>query len=500
MIYAGHNEYYGALGVGSSESLGRSPGVVRLYLGLQNLRIVQALRSMLASAAAALSGAESGQRPGSTLMERMVGEQKIPYRSALFHAGLRQFQYNLGDLLNRYRQAGVPVMIGTVVSNERDQPPFISGFSQDTDQEEWRGLSTEVEASLAREDTAAALSALDAMSSVDSLAATPFYLAGRLYDRQGLYGRARQAYIRAKDRDELRFRAPEAINRIIRQEAARHGAILVEAGQALAGASPTGIPGRNVMTEHLHPNVVGYFHLADAYYDALRAQNLIGDWSRAVPDAVARREILVTPIDSIAGAYRVQSLMASWPFRPIGSPVLPLDTIAAGTEEGRLGLLLYERKMTHIDALDELQKHYTRTGNYRGALQAQLSIIQRYPFLPNPYLAAANVLMAQGRFDEAITYCEASLDRARSSEGLRMLGSLLLRVGRRHDAIPHLEQSVEMEPTNLQSMYNLAGAYALTGAYGRSRAMAARILETYPQHADTRRLLGSLPAGNSATP
>ena len=41
LIYAGHNEYYGSLGVGSAESLGRFPGMVNLYLELQHLRVVR---------------------------------------------------------------------------------------------------------------------------------------------------------------------------------------------------------------------------------------------------------------------------------------------------------------------------------------------------------------------------------------------------------------------------------------------------------------------------
>ena len=51
LIYAGHNEYYGALGVGSSESFGRHPAVVNLDLRLQNFRTVQGLRDLLSAIA-----------------------------------------------------------------------------------------------------------------------------------------------------------------------------------------------------------------------------------------------------------------------------------------------------------------------------------------------------------------------------------------------------------------------------------------------------------------
>ncbi|NNE45566.1 MAG: tetratricopeptide repeat protein [Rhodothermales bacterium] len=493
LIYAGHNEYYGALGVGSSESLGRSPVVVRAYLKLQNLRLVQGLRSLLSSAAAAFQGRERGQRPGATLMERMVGRQRIPYDSRIFRDGLRQFRYNLGDILERYRDAGIPVLIGTVASNVRDQPPFISRPAAATDIKRWQARLASTRDQIARGDSSAALRSLEEMIRTDSLAADPFYLIGRLYDGRKQFAAARRAYVMAKDRDELRFRAPEAINRIIRETASRFGATVVETEQALAAVSAGGIPGSDVMTEHLHPNIDGYFNIADSFYDALRSGRFVGEWAGAISRETARRELLVTPIDSIAGLYRIQSLMSSWPFRPAGAAPLPLDTIAASTEEGRLALRVFEREMRQLDALDELQKHYTRNGNYVGALKALLSIIQRYPFLPNPYLAAANIMIAQGRYQEAIEYCEASLDRLDSADGRRMLGSLLVQAGRNAEAIPHLERSVQIEPSSLQALYNLAGAYALTGQFVRARETGARVLELYPGHQDTRRLLASLP-------
>ncbi len=495
LIYAGHNEYYGALGVGSSESLGRTPAVVRAYLSLQDFRVVQALRALIVRLAGTVRGKAEGQRPSDTLMRRMVGEQRIPYGSRLYKQGLIQFRHNLSDILRRYRAAGVPVFIGTVVSNERDHPPFISGLSERTEPDEWNRSMTDARR-LAGTDTTAALEVLQALVRTDSLAADPYYLAGRLFDGLHRYPEARRAYQTAKDRDELRFRAPEAINAVIREEAARYGAVVVESERAVSQVSPGGIPGNNVMTEHLHPNIDGYFYLSDAYYAALRESGLIGEWRRPIPTAVARSELLVTPIDSIVGLYRVQSLVQQWPFRPIGAPPARLDTLAVGTEEGRLGLELFLQRIRRLDALDELQRYYSRTGQSKKALQALLAIIQRYPFLPGPYLAAANLLVNQGRLREAEEYCLAALDREQSAEGFRLLGSLQLHRGDVQPAIDNLERAVQLDPNSVPALYNLAGAYALSRSYTRARDLGERVLELNPNHADTRRLLGSLPREN----
>lgn len=247
------------------------------------------------------------------------------------------------------------------------------------------------------------------------------------------------------------------------------------------------------MTEHLHPNIRGYFLLADAFYDAIHDEGLIGEWRTVVGQGQAERELLVTSIDSIAGAYRIQNLKNSWPFRPFDAPDVPLDTIAAGTVEGRLGLALYQRSLPRADALEELHRHYVASNNLTAALQSLYSIIQRYPFLSEPYLAASNVLVRARRYDDALEYALAASERGVNPDAHRMAGTLLVQKRRFDEAIPHLNKSLEADPANLQSLYNLAGAYALSGRADESREVANRILTTYPDHPDTKRLLDSLP-------
>ena len=212
LIYAGHNEFYGAMGVGSTKSLGWSRVLVNLYLRLQDLRIVQGLRALMGRAATGLGGRAPGERPGRTLMEEMVGEQRIPYRARLYRQGLAQFRGNLRDLLARYRVHHIPVFIGTVASNERTHKPFISGLAPGTDAAAWQARYEEALRRVQQGDTSGALAALDALIAVDTLAADAYYEKARLLDAAGRFPEARRVYLQAKDRDELRFRAPEDVN------------------------------------------------------------------------------------------------------------------------------------------------------------------------------------------------------------------------------------------------------------------------------------------------
>ena len=77
------------------------------------------------------------------------------------------------------------------------------------------------------------------------------------------------------------------------------------------------------MVEHLHPNIDGYFIMADAIYDGLMAADILGTPGRAVDAGLARQEMPVTAIDRLAGDYRVARLKLDWPFKAIKEPYQP---------------------------------------------------------------------------------------------------------------------------------------------------------------------------------
>lgn len=495
LIYTGHNEYYGALGVGSSESLGMLRPLVRVYLRLQHLRTVQLLRAALATVAGWVSGTVHGTAPESTLMERMVGEQSIPYGSPLYELGLRQFEENLDALLAKFRAKGVPVLVSTVASNERDQPPFISRLAPETDSTAWQAHFRRGTDALQRGDTTAALHALDEALRVDSLPAQGWYLRARLLEGRGRFAEARRSYQAARDRDLLRFRAPGAVNAIIRAAATREGVTLVDAEAAFAAAAPHGLIGHPLMLEHLHPTVDGYFLLADAFYEALRHEGLVGAWERPVPKAAARSELLFTAVDSLFGMLRVRQLMGSWPFQPPGVFDRSLDTLTAHDPVEDLALRLYRGQLTWRAATENLRNYYVHQGDYHRALRAALTLIQEYPFLPEPYAQAADILVKQRRYEEAIVYFEAANEREENAQVLYMIGSLHLALGRQAEGVARLERAVALNPRHLDALLRLGAAYALAGRTTQARDVLLRVQQLAPDNEQVRQLLARLPAG-----
>lgn len=493
LVYAGHNEYYGALGVGSSESLGRSPGFVNLYLRLQRFRVVQALRGLIQKAMSAGNGATSAS-DGATMMERMVGEQAIPYGSELDLAGERQFRANLGAVLATLRTAGVPTFVGTLASNEGDQPPFISAPATG-DPAAWRArvqaatTNPAALATLAREDTldadvrfalGRALLATDSIGAKDSIG-------------------ARAAFQAARDRDRLRFRAPTRFNAAIRQMAAASGATVVETEAHLARASPRGIIGHAMMVEHLHPTAAGYFLLADAFYDALRRARVGGDYGPGVSRADAYAERLMTPVDSLVGALRLWQLRSMWPFQPVGVRAPYLDTLRARTPLDSLARALFERRMSWAEVNEAQHAYFMRTGNVAAALRVARAMIQEYPFSEGVHRAAGQTLVEAQRYREAVPYFEAALAAQDTPEGHGALGTLLVALGDTRAAVPHLEVAARGRPNDPSIHYNLAGAYAMLGRWvdaERAAAVAARLA---PERQDVRELHAQIAQKRSAT-
>lgn len=474
LIYAGHNEFYGALGVASAESLGRRRSVVQLYLRLQRLRVFQALSAILGRLAEAAATSAADER---TLMERMVGQQSIAYESALYRRGLVQFRGNLRAMLERYTARDIPVYVATLASNERGHPPFMGEPARA--QRAWAAHHEAALRLAQRGSIDSALVAIDRAVAVDTLAARSHFSRARILEWAHRPEEARQAYTLAKDLDRLRFRASEHVNEIIRDEAARSGATVVDVRSALAARSRDGIIGSDLMLEHLHPNVEGYFVMADAFYRAL-----VSDSARYVSAERARREVLFTAVDSLFGAYRLRQLLGSWPFKPAGTPLATLDTVTARNPVEEIALDLFRGRRTWYEATAALRSRYAERGDYHHALQAALAMVQQYPYLGAPYLDAARILVEQGRLEEALPYLEATADLQESADAHYLMGNIHLAYGRAEQAIWHLRRAVDLEPESEVMLFQLSQAFVLTRRWSEAAEVLDRLLRVAPRHGD----------------
>lgn len=515
LVYAGHNEYYGAYGVASTVSLGRRPALIRAYLELRRFRLVQLLGSTV-RAVRGLFGAGESARPR-TMMERLARDELVRYGSDRWRAGVRQFRRNLDALLGLYRESGVPVLVGTLSSNLRDQPPF-RGTPVAEDSAAWNRLMRRAGEAASRGDTAAALEALEAAIRADSTAANAFYARAHLLDGLGRLPAARRLYGAARDRDQVPFRAPAAMNRVIREEAGEHGAVVVPVLERLEAGSPAGIVGDSLMLEHLHPTVHGQFLIAGAFYRTLLEQGLPAAWGDTVPATEARSRVPVTALDSLYGRMVISRLTSGWPFRE-GDPTESLaDTLTATNRIEELAVSRIREGLGWAEATHRLRDHYTEEEQFRRAIHVDRVLAQTLPFTGRYHLHAARLALRLGDREQALELFRTAYRREETADAARMIGGLLAATGRRDSAARYFERAAELAPDDRQAtaalkafralpglrrrvaraprdpdaLTQLAAVYLLTGQYRRARTLVRRALEQAPDHARARDLSSQL--------
>ena len=421
VIYVGHNEYLGILGVGSSLRMASSPALTRAFLAVREVRLFQLMSRLLGNRMA--GGGEGPAAAADSLMARVAGERSIPLESAVYRRGLEQFKSNLGRLLDKYRSAGIPVFIGTLVSNERDQMP---------------------------------LAVLGAAETDAAGAAKTAYHAAQDAEAAEDFDAARSGYAWARDLDPLRFRAPSVFNETVAAVAKAHGATLVDPHTAFERASPHGLIGNSLLLEHVHPNLDGYFLLADAFFDSMVAQGLPGRPEVVVPDAVARTEMPVSDIDRYLGDYKVLRVKSGWPFAAsYAEPQLPTPV----SEGERLAQDLYFQRTNWPDAQEKLRRYYQATGDKAGYTRVTAILADAFPFA------------GQLQFESA---------------------AALIELGRPADALRYSKIAVELEPRNVNHLLVHAHALILTGRRDEGRVLLEKVLMLEPGNATARNVLQQL--------
>ncbi|MEP6506930.1 MAG: hypothetical protein ABJC63_01795 [Gemmatimonadales bacterium] len=448
LIYGGHNEYYGALGAGSTETLGSYPSFVRLYLRLQHFKTFLLLRN----ATNAVLGVFRGRRSSKDIaadpsrMESVVSNQRIKLGDATYKRGVAQYESNLRNAIGLFRRAGIAVFIGSTPSNLRDLVPFGTNASPpDSD------ATREFER------------AKSALAAGDSLGASA-------------------DFAKARDLDVVRFRAPGEFQPLVQKIARETGATYVPAVEGFASAAQYGIPGSDLFLEHVHPDQRGYVLLARLYFEALRNANFLGrpaDTTRLASWDEYTRRMDLTELDQRIAYHTIKTVTTRWPFVPVSKnadyrgtyqPVNLLDSIAFNASRG--GMPWAQAKMMLADA-------YIARGQVDGAVAEYDGLIRDEPGIEIAYRLAGRALFAVKQLDRARPYLEKANTLQPSSSTAYSLGVIAIEAKDYTRAIAMLEQSVQLSP-DPQKIYQLSLVYALNHDIVKARENALRLVRIAP--------------------
>ena len=238
IIYAGHNEYYGSFGAATTQfGFTNSIGLKRLILWLKDWRVYQFLENTLQ-----LSGANQDTGERRTMMAKVISESDIPIDSDIYRHGIEQYRSNMSDIVTRFDNNGVPVFLGTVASNLKDQAPL-------SDNPEVLALYEQAQATY----------------------------------EEGLVDEAFTLFLQAKELDGTRFRAPEEMNRILATITQETSAELVPIQAVLRNASTKKIEDASLFIDHLHPNDRGHKIMANSFFEAISSLPKLQSYLKSNP-------------------------------------------------------------------------------------------------------------------------------------------------------------------------------------------------------------------------
>ncbi|MFN8208416.1 MAG: hypothetical protein U0T82_13555 [Bacteroidales bacterium] len=448
LIYTGHNEYYGAMGVSSVEGGGNVRWLKIMHLKLVRLKTYQLVQQLVRKIAGTF--ADESTRPKGTLMTRMAIKNAIEYDSELYRAGIQQFADNMEVVVKKTHDAGVKLVMGELVSNVSDIAPLISSTPGEHE-------------------------------------AVQLFRHARDLEEQGKYIEALELYYQAKDKDAIVFRAPEGMNDVIHDLGSRYASVVVPMKKIFSEHSPHGLPGFSLFTEHLHPNVKGYFLMADAFFNSLKDNKLIPaipDTSNIPVSAAYEQDWGLTELDSLAADIRIRSLMAGWPFQPAEKmnnflqsyrPVNLADSLAFRS------VLSTSVKLEDMHVL--LAERYAGSGKYYLAYREYASLIRDYPYVQDLYVQALNYLMQGGEYTRAAQLIKRMPDRENNYQALVASGRICLAEGDPAGAVKWLK-SAQMKASSGKDMENILAsllvAYYRTGDLPSAQTTCKEIWKANP--------------------
>jgi hypothetical protein len=250
-------------------------------------------------------------------------------------------------------------------------------------------------------------------------------------EENGQYEMAKQTYYRAKDLDVIRVRAHENINHIIYRLSDEFALPVVPMKIYFEEASINSLIGSNLIVDHLHPNIDGYFLMAEAFYQSMRKYHFVADrWDSlyVVTSNEYKDNWPLTALDSTIAALMLQQLKAGWPFQPMsGENRILLDYKAQSIIES-LALKVIFDQISVDQAHLLLAQHYDQANEHQLATReydalSYLVFIEAYS-----YLNRARAFLRAKKDKQALEMLQESLKREKILLAERLVNEINLRL------------------------------------------------------------------------
>ena len=472
IVYLGNNEVIGPYGGGNGYGLPRANlPAIRMVIAFKATRLGQLLARLADSV-----GAERNTPNVWLGLEMFLNHQVRPH-TPLLEAIYRNFQRNLEDIRRITLKNRSKIIFCTVGSNLKDNPPFASLHRPNlspTDKKEWNSLYEQgIEFELKGNYTDAVERYLKA-AKIDDHYADLQFRSGRCYWAASKYEEARERFIRARERDTLRFRADVRINHIIRSVAAgreAEGIYLTDATKALERNSPHATPGQELFYDHVHLNFKGNYILAKAVFE--QVEKILPSKMTEIHEDDTHPTLTE---DQCARALAY----TGWDRYRIADQILN-DLIKHPPFTNQL---YHQERVAHMEQKIEDLKIYLAPDALENIALAYRQAIEQSPSdwrLRWKY----GKFLTEGLKDYQAATEQGRLLRKHSPHSYLVntaLGAVARGLGDIDEVVAQYEQAIRIKPTCVDAHYYLAWAYHQQGKMDKSIEFYSKTLRLQPIH------------------
>jgi tetratricopeptide (TPR) repeat protein len=384
------------------------------------------------------------------------------------------FEQNLNDIIDIGFESGAKVIVCTVASNLKDNPPFASMHKQDLSELQrynWERYYKEGIGLEANGRYKEAVAKYSQAVTIDDNYAELHYRLANCYVQLNRYGEAKESYIEARDRDTLRFRADSQINQIIKEsvlDSERDYVYLVDVVKAFEKAEKTAhqMAGEELFYEHVHMNFFGNYLLAKSVYSQI-ITTLPADFQSVTDENVPFLSVdqcatllafTIWDLHKILG--RVLERLTRPPFtnqidHDLRKTKLleQMNQLENSLSPKALDLIqqVYQRALDKNPndwmLQNNLAEFYRERGIHNQAKKHWLNVLNTVPNFADVYNNVGALLVKEGKLNDAVDYFFHALDiNPYLLEAHINLGVVLEKQGNQDGAIKHYSEALRLQP------------------------------------------------------